>query len=343
MYRQPRTRPVDGNLPAVHDPGLQGTDPGFPPQHAGGTTDQTLAGLFGGETDGWVISYIDVLTLLLTAFVLLLALNRYSDGQTASAAELEPSEEVVATPTAEPPPLLTEAELEPVQPSEYPPDAEPTAPLPAAHTAPPIKKVPEHSPDMADAVEPMAEPRGEMHPKPSAAQEFLAEVRAGPLAERIEASASDDAVNLEISDAILFESGSADLKTGGRDLLDELAEVLGAHAHPISVEGHTDDIPIDTARFPSNWELSTARATMVTRYLIERGLTSERLRAIGYGATRPLASNQTSTGRKRNRRVTLSLQIPPSAPESLPTHSPHPPKSIQAQSSRVRRWRAMSI
>ena len=112
-----------------------------------------------------------------------------------------------------------------------------------------------------------------------------------------------------LTDRVLFDSGQADLKGAGLPLLDEVANLLNVdRRHPIIVEGHTDDIPIDSTQFPTNWELSTARATTVVRYLIGRGVDRQRLGAAGYADLHPVASNATAAGRALNRRVELVLQ-----------------------------------
>jgi chemotaxis protein MotB len=90
-------------------------------------------------------------------------------------------------------------------------------------------------------------------------------------------------------------------------VLDRLVPVLNARRTPIAVEGHTDDVPIKTARFPSNWELSSARASTVVRQLQSAGVAPSRLRAVGFGETRPVAGNHTPEGRAKNRRVVLVL------------------------------------
>lgn len=112
-----------------------------------------------------------------------------------------------------------------------------------------------------------------------------------------------------LTDNVLFDSGLADIKARGLPLLGEVATLLGVdRVHPIVVEGHTDDVPIATSQFASNWELSTARASAVVRWLIGRGLTARRFSAAGYADLRPLASNGTAAGRARNRRVEVVLQ-----------------------------------
>ena len=101
-----------------------------------------------------------------------------------------------------------------------------------------------------------------------------------------------------LTDQLLFASGQAALQPEGLPLLDEVAQLLNVDkSHPITVEGHTDNIPISSSRYPSNWELSTDRATPVVRYLIAKGVTRERLGAVGYADLHPIASNATAAGR----------------------------------------------
>jgi chemotaxis protein MotB len=111
-----------------------------------------------------------------------------------------------------------------------------------------------------------------------------------------------------LTDKLLFDSGSAQLQPAGLPLLDEIARLLNVdHRHPITVEGNTDNQPIHSAQFPSNWELSTDRAAMVLRYLIAHGVTARRLSATGYADLHPLATNSTAAGRAKNRRVDIVL------------------------------------
>ncbi|HKN38609.1 MAG TPA: flagellar motor protein MotB [Acidimicrobiia bacterium] len=108
-----------------------------------------------------------------------------------------------------------------------------------------------------------------------------------------------------VSDKVLFDPGQADLRPEGRDIVDKLAAAIGRLPNKLSVEGHTDNTPI-SGRYPSNWELSTARATTVLRELIEgHGISPARLQAAGYADERPVAGNATPEGRSANRRVEL--------------------------------------
>ncbi len=111
-----------------------------------------------------------------------------------------------------------------------------------------------------------------------------------------------------LTDKLLFDSGSAALQPAGMPLLKEIANLLNIdRRHPITVEGNTDNQPIHSAQFPSNWELSTDRATTVLRYLIGRGVLASRLAATGYADLHPLASNATAAGQAKNRRVDIVL------------------------------------
>ncbi len=121
-------------------------------------------------------------------------------------------------------------------------------------------------------------------------------------------------MRLDIADSILFAPARTRLTDSGLALLKDLAKTLKTLPWSLSVEGHTDNIPIKTARFPSNWELSTARATMVARELIRHGVRPDRIRAIGYADTQPRDSNDTPEGRNRNRRVTFVLELPENKP-----------------------------
>lgn len=126
-----------------------------------------------------------------------------------------------------------------------------------------------------------------------------------------------DGVAVSIGERVLFPSGQAALTTGGRAVIEKVAEVLATTAGRIVVEGHTDDVPIGPelrARFSSNWELSTARATEVVRELVSRGVPRVALEAVGRADTRPVASNDTEAGRRRNRRIEIILSGPTEPP-----------------------------
>jgi chemotaxis protein MotB len=130
------------------------------------------------------------------------------------------------------------------------------------------------------------------------------------LGDNVDVVVNDESVSFRINSEILFGSGEAQLSLGGLEVLQRLAHTLKDSPHTVTIEGHTDSIPIRSARFPSNWELSSARAGSVVRYLEANGIASQRLRAIGYADTRPLANNNTAANRALNRRVELMLEMP---------------------------------
>jgi len=111
-----------------------------------------------------------------------------------------------------------------------------------------------------------------------------------------------------VAEGVLFDAGSAIIRPAGRVVLDDIASSLAKLPNQLSIEGHTDDVPIGTAQFPSNWELSTARASIVLRYLAERhAMDLTRMSAAGYADQRPVATNATGAGRGQNRRVDIAI------------------------------------
>ncbi len=114
-------------------------------------------------------------------------------------------------------------------------------------------------------------------------------------------------VEVEIRNDILFGSGSATLAAAAEPVIGLLADVLRSVPNPVRVEGHTDNVPIRNTMFPSNWELSAARAASVVRLLSARGLDPSRLAVLGLGEFRPVAGNDTPEGRNANRRVLVVI------------------------------------
>jgi len=126
-------------------------------------------------------------------------------------------------------------------------------------------------------------------------------------------------LEIEINTDILFPSGSAAFSQAAEPILDKLAEVLKPFPNPIRVEGHTDDRPIHTGAFPSNWELSAARAASVVHQFTKQGIEPLRLEIVGFGEFRPRQPNDSSEGRNANRRVAvLVLEAVPSGDAMTP-------------------------
>jgi chemotaxis protein MotB len=114
-------------------------------------------------------------------------------------------------------------------------------------------------------------------------------------------------VTVEINASVLFDEGAADLAGTARATLQAVAGLLQDDPHAIEVEGHTDNTPIGNPAYPSNWELSAVRASTVVRLFAASGVAEGRLAAVGRGANRPVASNDDSAGRARNRRVAITV------------------------------------
>jgi chemotaxis protein MotB len=115
-----------------------------------------------------------------------------------------------------------------------------------------------------------------------------------------------------MSDRVLFDSGDAQISLQGQQVLISVGQVLAHIDNVFVVEGHTDNVPTRGTRWPSNWELSTSRATNVLRYLVERvGLPAPRASAAGYADTRPRLPNDSEAHRATNRRVEIVIIIPP--------------------------------
>ena len=127
--------------------------------------------------------------------------------------------------------------------------------------------------------------------------------------EEVSLTLDGDQINLSIDGRYLFDSGKAKLKDSAKVIFSNLAQIFREHPdYHIAIRGHTDDLDIDTPQFPSNWELSAVRATTVLRYFIQQGIDPERMSATGYADFLPLVPNDTPENRARNRRVEFVLE-----------------------------------
>ncbi|UCE67766.1 MAG: OmpA family protein [Candidatus Zixiibacteriota bacterium] len=123
---------------------------------------------------------------------------------------------------------------------------------------------------------------------------------------KISATIEDRGLVIRISESAFFDLGSAELKEQAKGILDLFGGILSEIPNHVRVEGHTDNLPIKNEIYPSNWELSTYRATVCIRYLIENyGMKPDRISAMGYSEYRPIAANDTPEGRNKNRRVDI--------------------------------------
>jgi len=124
---------------------------------------------------------------------------------------------------------------------------------------------------------------------------------------KIAVSGNEKWLEIEIKSNLLFNSGNAVLSPAAADILSELTGVIKSTNNPLYVSGYTDDVPIATSRYPTNWELSAARSASVVRLLAEKGINPARMGAIGYGEFRPVVANDSELNRQRNRRVVIRV------------------------------------
>lgn len=231
------------------------------------------------DSEGWMLTYLDLMTLLLVMVLAMLAKTMVSHAAPAEAPAALPRTIDIASLTRVDPP----GSLLRVPPSV----AEPEPVEPVSAEVPPVAEAP-------------AAPEPETDP--------LAELPVDQLGSDVEVIRNERSVSFRIDSSILFASGQTELDPKGMQVMRRLAQVLGAVPHKIVVAGHTDTRTIRNARYPSNWELSGARAASVVRYLQQQGITGNRLSAVGLADTQPLGDNTTLEGRAKNRRVELTLE-----------------------------------
>ena len=128
---------------------------------------------------------------------------------------------------------------------------------------------------------------------------------------------NNDWLEISLDASLMFQPGSATLSSEARVLLAQTADYLGDFDNPITVEGYTDNVPISSVRFASNWDLSSARASSVARSLVGAGIDRKRLAAVGYGENHSLATNATPGGREKNRRVVIVIARQGNQPRNL--------------------------
>lgn len=225
----------------------------------------------------WLVSYADFITLLFAFFVVMYALSSVNEGKYRILSSS----------------MVSAFRNVPVNSSGQTPMVVPT---PAAAT----------KATLASKAQEVAKQR-QREKMRNVAKEIL-EVMA-PLIEqgKVRVLETSRGVTIEINDSILFSPGQAVLQPQLIKAMQSVAEVLVAADFPITIEGHTDNVPIKNTQFPSNWELSAVRATTVLRLFADAGVAAGRLTAIGYADTRPVEPNLLADGRARNRRVSILI------------------------------------
>ncbi len=242
----------------------------------------------------WAIPYGDLVTLLLAFFVVMYSISQVNEGKYRVLAQsiahaftgvphvIQPVQ--VGEQPTQSPLISTIASLQPAAPDG--------AVLPRMLTTPAAPRA------AADAPSPQLA---------RVADDMQQALKALVAAHQVLIKRHAEWVELEISTDILFPSGVAELTPQAQQPLARVAAILAPLHNPLRIEGYTDDKPIHTAQFTSNWELSAARAASVARLFIRNGVAPERLAVIGWGAYRPVASNATAAGRNANRRVQVLI------------------------------------
>lgn len=176
---------------------------------------------------------------------------------------------------------------------------------PPAQTVAELKKPkisPEQEQVLKDAIQQQATEQ-EIQEQLTSQLEFLG------LADSIDMTVTQGYAQLTIDNSILYESSQAKLTESGQAVLVQLTPLLQEAIGLIYIEGHTDNQPINTTKFPSNWELGAARATSVLHFLSTQNIDAESMRAVSYADTHPIADNQTELGRQQNRRVNIVIKV----------------------------------
>lgn len=262
----------------------------------------------------WMISYADLLTLLLAVFIVLYA----SSAQNTSRLKAVAASMMHAF--AGTPPSIISLPSSPHGPMRNLP-----RPVTIPVQAPPVPKTPTvpknvHHLDQANRrVAQILTKREQMRLQPSvfAIQKLRRQMerllRPEIANHTIDVTTEPLAIKIRLNAKILFRNGAANLTQGATALLTPVASILAniPSGYMISVRGYTDNKPIHTAQFPSNWQLSTARALSVVLFFRGQGVAGESLSAEGFSKYHPIADNQTEAGRERNRRVSIVITAPP--------------------------------
>ncbi|HEY1724373.1 MAG TPA: flagellar motor protein MotD [Steroidobacteraceae bacterium] len=268
--------------------------------------------------EAWAIPYGDLVTLLLAFFVVMYAMSSVNEGKYRVLSD-SLAEAFHGTPRSAQP---LESDGSRLQPLEQMPLTQVhrmiSSSLPARHIMPaPSAPAPAHptttpTADPATSELQSAPPSGDLDRVAEDVSAALAPLIASG---NVRVRRYDSWVAVDISTDILFGSGVARLSGPAVTALQRLADTLRSVPNAVRVEGYTDDRPISTAAFPSNWELSAARAASVVRLFMDRGLAAERLAVVGYGQFRPAMANATPAGRNANRRVEVLIFNRDSGPD----------------------------
>lgn len=272
----------------------------------------------------WLLSYLDVFVLIIMLILTLMALNDFKTESSPKANKKQATAEkklVTQIDKVEHSPALpVSTTINPIAPTKNPTKVAnpidiikttdqkitPLNPIPLPLLLPEEKRALNNNLHPS----PIPPPLSEQRPADEQLQQQLKKtVETLGLSDSVNMKVTQGYAQLEIQDKILFSSSESKLLDKGEVLLKKLAPLLEQSLGLIYIEGHTDNRPIKTVEFPSNWELGAARATSVLHFLVSQQVDSSRLRAITYGDTNPIADNSTKEGRGKNRRVSISIKV----------------------------------
>lgn len=254
----------------------------------------------------WLISYADFITLLFAFFVVMYSISQVNDSKYR---------------------VLSDTFIEAFnQPTDSQSNAEPSESLnPSNDVITPIdmgktaqattnqQEVPSVITDQGEVAQTLSSIASTEEPTPTSDElsqisDLVTEKFSQLITDQmIQVSSNELWLQIELKDSILFSSGSAETSEQAQKIFDEIALILKNYSNPVQVEGFTDNIPINSAKYPTNWELSSARASAIVKYLAMKGVAPERLSAVGYGEYQPVATNATEAGRAQNRRVAIMV------------------------------------
>lgn len=242
--------------------------------HASEAIDELIIAQRKGSSQNWLLSYLDVFVLVVMLLVTLVSISDYQK-------------------TAD----------------KKPKNLPKPAPLSAA-----VSNTPAPSPEPVKVSKPTPPPKPEQTPEVVANEQRLqadmnAKIQQMGLDKAVHLTIAKGYAQMEIQNKVLFRSSEAELSDSGKEVLAGIIPILWDAKGMIIIEGHTDNRPIRTARFPTNWELSAARANSVLHFLTSQELDPSRLHTAGFADTKPIADNNTPEGREKNRRVNILIKV----------------------------------
>ena len=254
----------------------------------------------------WLISYADFITLLFAFFVVMYSISQVNDSKY----------RVLSETFVEAFNLPKDTQKSPDPAEQLSPSNDPIAPLDLGKTSaadPAEQGLPAVISDHQSSAELILQKENE--PASVQTSDELTQI-SDLVSEKFEQLIKDQMIQVSsnelwlqiaLKDSILFESGNTEPSGQALVIFTEIAAILKSYSNPVQVEGFTDNVPIKSIKYPTNWELSTARASAIVKVLVTEGIAPEPLAAVGYGEYQPVASNDTEQGRAQNRRVAIMV------------------------------------